>query len=289
MRSVPVQGRRNRGTGEVIVLALTCLLALSLNGTRAFAGEGTESSLAVVEAPARPDHAKVAVAVSAGETAVYQTNGRILPQELRVTMDESVDIVSGEYQGWGYGHGRYSAGELRGDLYVVRHGGEERGMVTGDVRATMHASGDKGAAWFVDWLKARPEAGRRVALAPVARQAGETVRHEDVMLLIFRDMKLAAGSASPYEQTSTLLLLPSVDGRPHNMGRWKGAGLEFGTYREGAESGLVWFYLGNRPGIGISAGPERFGVRHGPHASPLPLQLSGPLRKGGAARMLVFP
>lgn len=289
MQSIPLRRGRTRIAARAVVLALTCLLALSLNGVGAFADGGSETPLAVVDAPERPDHAKVAVAVTAGESVLYQTDGRILPRELRVTMDETVEIVSGEYQGWGYGQGRYAAGERRGDLYVVRHRGEERGMVTGDVRATIHAGGDKGSAWFVDWLDARPEAGRRVALVPVARQEGETARHEDVMLLIFRNMQLAAGGASPYEQTSTLLLLPSADGRPHGMRRWKGTGLEFGTYREGADAGLVWFYLGKRAGTGVSAGPERLGVRHGPHTSPLPLQLSGSLRKGGAARMIALP
>ena len=66
----------------------------------------------------------------------------------------------------------------------------------------------------------------------------------------------------PYEQVTTVLLLPAPDGNIHRARKFKGGGLEFGIYQAGMESGTVWSFIDNTE-IVDPFDKKRFGTRDG--------------------------
>ena len=70
-------------------------------------------------------------------------------------------------------------------------------------------------------------------------------------------------STNGYSQETTVLLLPAPDGNAHNVRKFKGGGLEFGTYQAGTQGGTLWSFLDNTELVDPPFNQKRYGTRDG--------------------------
>ena len=89
---------------------------------------------------------------------------------------------------------------------------------------------------------------------------GKTTEHYNIWMPVLPSFML---SASGYSQATTVLLLPAPDGDPHNARKYKGGGLEFGTYQSDADSGTLWSFLDNTELVDPPFNQKRYGTRDG--------------------------
>ena len=108
----------------------------------------------------------------------------------------------------------------------------------------------------------------KVDLAFVSYKPGKQSTIDEVWMPVLQGYKLSTeiGSAGyyvgPYEQQTTVLMLPAPDGKLRSSKQYKGGGLEFGTYEAGMESGNVWSFIDNSKMVDPFT-EKRYGIRDG--------------------------
>ncbi len=251
---------KNKIWGLMIILSC-CLVSVS------FAGE-TQFNLT---APYSPTAEKTWVDVSIeknGHLEFLAVNSQ--PQgKVSMKLIEKVTILSGDYAGWGYAYSEYKYGNLKGAIYFVFHHDQWQGMLSGDLVGVAQQS--NGLEGFMTWRLAKvngADSQGTVELAFVSYNPGKQSTIEDVWMpvqtgyTLSTDVDSTGHYSGPYEQQTTVLLLPAPDGNLHHSKKFKGGGLEFGTYQADMESGTVWSFIDNTE----AADPfnkKRFGIRDG--------------------------
>jgi hypothetical protein len=174
---------------------------------------------------------------------------------------EKVTLLSGDYAGWGYALIEYKAANVKGSFYYVFHNAEGRGMLTGDVVGV--AQQVTGLAGDMTWRVAILEGTETQAIVNLSfknYKPGKTTEHRNIWMPVLPGFTL---SADGYSQATTVLLLPAPDGNPHNARKYKGGGLEFGTYQAGTGSGTLWSFLDNTETVDPPFNQKRYGTRDG--------------------------
>ena len=185
-----------------------------------------------------------------------QLNGTI-----NMRLVESLTLDSGDYAGWGYAFVEYNIGKLKGTIYFVFNNDEYRGMLSGDILgvAEQTAGLQSDMTWKISSIEGT-DVQATVNIAYVSYKAGKTTMHEDVWMPVLPGFTL---SANDYSQTTTVLLLPAPDGNPHHVRKFKGIGLEFGTYETGTGKGILWALLDNTEMVDPPFNQRRYGTRDG--------------------------
>lgn len=244
----------------VLIILCGCLLSIAH-------GQETSFSLNALDQPA-PMHTRVDVSVEKNGLLTLQGQG-VLQGQVTLRLQEKVTLLSGDYAGWGYAYCEYKTGNLKGTVYFVFHHDQWRGMLSGDVVGVAQQSSN--LEGDMTWRVAKLGSANNQTvynLAFVSHDRGKQSIIEDVWLPVFLGYKLTTGYDStgqyvgPYEQETTLLLLPAPDGNLHNSRKFKGGGLEFGTYEAGMESGTVWSFIDNTKRVD-PFGRKRYGTRDG--------------------------
>jgi len=182
---------------------------------------------------------------------------------------EKVTILSGAYAGWGYAYSEYKYGNLKGAIYFVFHYDQWQGMLSGDLVGVAQQS--NGLEGFMTWRLAKvngADSQGTVELAFVSYKPGKQSTVEDVWMpvqtgyTLSTDVDSTGHYSGPYEQQTTVLLLPAPDGNLHHSKKFKGGGLEFGTYETDIGSGSLWSFIDNTENID-PFNKKRFGIRDG--------------------------
>jgi hypothetical protein len=176
-------------------------------------------------------------------------------------VSEKVTLLSGDYAGWGYALIDYKAGKVKGSLYYVFHNNEGRGMLSGDVVgvAQQMTGLEKDMTWRVAALEGI-ETQVTINLTFTGYKPGRTTEHYHVWMPVLPSFTL---STNGYRQATTVLLLRAPDGNLHNVRKFKGGGLEFGTYQAGTQSGTLWSFLDNTVLVDPPFIQRRYGTRDG--------------------------
>jgi len=251
---------KNKICGLMIILSC-CLVSVS------FAGE-TQFNLT---APYSPTAEKTWVEVSVeknGHLEFLAVNSQ--PQgKVSMKLIEKVTILSGAYAGWGYAYSEYKYGSLKGAIYFVFHYDQWQGMLSGDLVGVAQQS--NGLEGFMTWRLAKvngADSQGTVELAFVSYKPGKQSIVEDVWMPVQTGYTLSTDVDStglytgPYEQQTTILMLPAPDGNIHSSKQYKGCGLEFGTYEAGMDSGTVWSFIDNTKNVD-PFNEKRYGTRDG--------------------------
>ena len=182
---------------------------------------------------------------------------------------EKVTILSGAYAGWGYAYSEYKYGSLKGAIYFVFHYDQWQGMLSGDLVGVAQQS--NGLEGFMTWRLAKvngAESQGTIDLAFVSYKPGKQSTVKDVWMpvqsgyTLSTDVDSTGHYSGPYEQQTTVLLLPAPDGNLHRSKQYKGCGLEFGTYEAGMDSGTVWYFIDNTKMVD-PFNEKRYGTRDG--------------------------
>jgi len=182
---------------------------------------------------------------------------------------EKVTILSGDYAGWGYAYAEYKYGNLKGTIYFVFQHDQWQGMLSGDLVGVAQQS--NGLEGFMTWRLAKvngADSQGTVELAFVSYKPGKQSIVEDVWMPVQTGYTLSTDVDStglytgPYEQQTTILMLPAPDGNIHSSKQYKGCGLEFGTYEAGMDSGTVWSFIDNTKNVD-PFNEKRYGTRDG--------------------------
>ena len=256
------KGRMMKNTILGLMIILSCCFV-----SASFAGE-TQFNFA---APGHLTVEKTWVEVSIeknGHLEFLAVNSQ--PQgKVSMKLIEKVTILSGAYAGWGYAYAEYKYGSLKGAIYFVFQHDQWQGMLSGDLVGVAQQS--NGLQGFMTWRLAKingADSQGTVELAFVSYKPGKQSTIEDVWMPVQTDYTLSTDVDStghysgPYEQQTTVLLLPAPDGNLHHSRKFKGGGLEFGTYQADMESGSIWSFIDNTE----AADPfnkKRFGIRDG--------------------------
>lgn len=225
----------------------------------AFAQE-TNFNLAAPDKPTL-EHSRVDVSIEKNGLLNFQAENSPLQGKISMRIIEKVTLLSGDYSGWGYAHIQYKAGKLKGSIYYVFHNDEGRGMLSGDVVGV--AQQPTGLEGDMIWKVATLEgAGTQVTvnLAFTSYKPGKKTLHQDIWMPVLPGFTL---SANGYSQSTTVLLLPAPDGNLHNARKFKGGGLEFGTYQTGSQGGTLWSFLDNTQLVDPPFIQRRYGTRDG--------------------------
>jgi len=219
--------------------------------------------------PDRPDivHTDVNVSIEKNGLLTFQADSSLFQGKITMKVTEKVTLISGDYAGWGYAHIEYKAGNMQGSLYYVFHNDEGRGMLSGDVvGVAQQGTGLEGdMTWRVTSFGGTDTQGT-INLTFDSFKHGKTTEYYNIWMPVVPDFTL---SANGYSQTTTVLLLPAPDGNPHNVRKFKGSGLEFGTYQAGTESGTLWSFLDNTELVDPQYIQRRYGTRDGVLAGTL--------------------
>ena len=251
---------KNKIWGLMIILSC-CFVSLS------FAQE-TNFNLT---APASPTAEKTWVEVSIEKNGhlEFQAVGSLLQGKVRMKLIEKVTVLSGDYAGWGYAYSEYKVGNLKGTIYFVFHHNQWQGMLSGDVVGVAQQS--NGPEGDMTWRVAnvgRASTQDTVTLAFDSYKPGKQAIIKDVWMPVLSSLKLSTNIDStghyrgPYEQETTILLLPAPDGKLRRARKFKGGGLEFGTYQAGMDSGTLWSFIDNTETVD-PFNKKRFGTRDG--------------------------
>ena len=203
----------------------------------------------------------VNVSIEKNGILTFQADNPLLQGEVSMKVTEKLTLLSGDYAGWGYALIEYNAGKLKGSLYYVFHNDEARGMLTGDIIgvAQQGAGLEEDMTWRVATLNGT-ETQVTINLTFNNYKPGKTSEHYNIWMPVLPSFTL---SANGYSQETTLLLLPAPDGNPHNARKFKGGGLEFGTYQSGAQGGTFWSFLDNTETVDPPFIQKRYGTRDG--------------------------
>lgn len=190
----------------------------------------------------------------------FQAGNSLLEGEISLKVTEKVTLLSGDYAGWGYAHIEYKAGKLKGSIFYVFNNNEGRGMLIGDLVgvARQKAGLESDMTWNISSLEGE-NIQANIDLAFAGYKAGKLSRHEDVWVPVLSGYELTTDG---YSQTTTVLLLPAPNGNPHHVRKFKGCGLEFGTYDFGTHSGSVWSFVDNTETVEPFS-QRRYGTRDG--------------------------
>lgn len=251
---------KNKIWGLIIILCC-CFVSAS------FAGE-TQFKLA---APERPTVEKTWVEVSIEKNGhiEFQAAGSLLQGTVKMKVIEKVTILSGDYTGWGYAYSQYKIGNQKGVVYFVFHHNEWQGMLSGDVVGVAQQS--NGPEGDMTWRVAKVGTAsyqETVSLAFESYTPGKQATIQDVWMPVIPSFTLSTDFDStghytgPYQQETTVLLLPAPDGNIRRAKKFKGGGLEFGTYKAGMENGTVWSFIDNTKMVD-PFDKKRYGTRDG--------------------------
>jgi hypothetical protein len=231
-------------------------------------GEETNFTLA---APGQPVlvQTRVDVSIENNGQLTLQAHGTRLKGKVTVQLQEKVTLLSGDYAGWGYAYSEYKVGNLKGAIYFVFHHNEWQGMVSGDVVGVAQQSNslEGDMTWRVAKV-GRASTQTTVNLAFDSYNPGKQAIIQDVWMPVLPNFTLSTAFDSTgqyigsYEQETTVLLLPAPDGNLHRARKFKGGGLEFGTYEAGMNSGTIWSFIDNTE-IADPFNKKRFGTRDG--------------------------
>jgi len=223
---------------------------------------------------AAPDHpalvqTRVDLSIEKNGLLTFQAENSPLQGEISMKVNEKVTLLSGDYAGWGYAHIQYKAGKLKGSIYYVFHNDEGRGMLSGDVvGVTQQATGLEGdMVWRVADLEGT-STQVTINLTFNSYKPGKKILHQDIWMPVLPNFTLSANGDSTgqyvgsYQQETTVLLLPAPDGNAHNVRKFKGGGLEFGTYQAGTQGGTLWSFLDNTE-LADPFSLRRYGTRDG--------------------------
>ena len=238
--------------GLVIILCC-CFVSVS------FAQE-TNFNLTAPDSPALVQ-TRVDVSIEKNGLLTFQADNPLLQGKITMRVVEKVTLLSGDYAGWGYAYLEYNAGKFAGSLYYVFHNDEGRGMLSGDViGVAQQLTGlENDMTWRIATLEGT-ETQSTVNLAFNSYKPGKTTEHYNIWMPVLPDFSL---SGNDYNQSTTVLLLPAPDGDPHNARKYKGGGLEFGTYQSGTGSGTLWSFLDNTELVDPPFNQKRYGTRDG--------------------------
>ena len=216
-----------------------------------------------IDAPDQPTlvHSDVDVSIEKNGLLTFQADNPLLQGKITMRVVEKVTLLSGDYAGWGYAYLEYNAGKLAGSLYYVFHNDEGRGMLTGDiVGVAQQLTGiENDMTWKVATLEGT-DAQVNVNLTFNSYKPGKITQYNNIWMPVLPSFTL---SANDYNQSTTVLLLPAPDGDPHNARKFKGGGLEFGTYQSGTGSGTLWSFLDNTELVDPPYIQKRYGTRVG--------------------------
>ena len=214
-------------------------------------------------APDRPTliHTRVDVSIEKNGHLEFQADNSLLQGKINMKLIEKVTLLSGEYAGWGYALIQYKAGKLKGSIYIVFNNAEGRGMLSGDVvGVAQQVTGlQSDMIWKVADLEGTSIQGT-IDLAFKNYKPGKKTKHLNVWMPVLPNFTL---STNGYIQETTLLLLPAPDGNAHNVKKFKGGGLEFGTYQAGTQGGTLWSFLDNTELVDPPFNQRRYGTRDG--------------------------
>jgi len=243
---------KNKIWGLVIILCC-CFVSVSF-------AQGTNFTLAAPDSPTLVQ-TRVDVSIEKNSFLTFQADNPLLQGKITMRVIEKVTLLSGDYAGWGYAYLEYSAGNLTGNLYYVFHNDHGGGMLSGDVvGVAQQLTGlQNDMAWKVAILEGT-DTQTTIDLAFDSYKPGKIDRFQDIWMPVLPDFSL---SGNDYSQSATVLLLPAPDGDPHNVRKFKGGGLEFGTYQSGAQSGTVWSFLDNTELVDPPFNQKRYGARDG--------------------------
>jgi hypothetical protein len=223
---------------------------------------------------AGPDHpnliqTRVDVSIEKNGILTFLADNSLLQEKITMTVSEKITLLSGDYAGWGYAHIEYNAGKLKGRIYYVFHEDEGRGMLSGDVIGIVQQA--TGLHGDMIWRIAKLDgASTQVSINLLidSYKPGKKTLYQDIWMPVLPSFKLSAvGDNSgeyigPYDQVTTVLLLPAPDGSVHNVKKFKGGGLEFGSYQAGDQTGTVWSFLDNTE-MADPFSQRRYGTRDG--------------------------
>ena len=231
-------------------------------------GDETNFTLVAPDSPALLQ-TRVDVSVENNGQLTLQAHGTRLKGKVTMRLREKVTLLSGDYAGWGYAYSEYKVGNLKGVVYFVFHHDEWQGMLSGDVVGVAQQS--TGLEGDMTWRVAK--VGRASTQATVnltfdSYNPGKQSTIRDVWMPVLPGFKLSTNNDSAgqyigsYEQETTVLLLPAPDGNIHRARKFKGGGLEFGTYEAGMDSGTLWSFIDNTENVD-PFNKKRFGTRDG--------------------------
>lgn len=205
-------------------------------------------------------HTDVDVSIEKNGLLAFQADNALLQGKITMKLTEKVSFLTGDYAGWGYAHLQYKMGRLQGSIYYVFNDNEGRGMITGDVVGV--ARQVNGLQSEMIWRVAELYGKENLATVKLTfdhAKPGKKTLHQNIWMPVLPDFTL---SADGYSQATTVLLLPAPDGNPHNVRKYTGGGLEFGTYQAGIESGTLWSFLDNTD-LTDPFSQRRYGTRDG--------------------------
>lgn len=212
---------------------------------------------------------RIDVSIEKNGQLILQAHGPLMQGEVTVQLQEKVTLLSGDYAGWGYAYSEYKLGNLKGAIYFVFHDSEWRGMLSGDVIGVTQQS--RGLESEMTWRVANvggSSTQATISLTFDSYKPGNQSTIQDVWMPVLPGFTLSSVFAStgqykgPYEQETTVLLLPAPEGNMHSAKNFKGGGLEFGTYEAGMERGTLWSFIDNTE-IADPLNKKRFGTRDG--------------------------
>ena len=216
-----------------------------------------------LDAPDQPTlvHRDVDVSIEKNGLLTFQADNPLLQGKVTMRVVEKVILLSGAYAGWGYAYLEYNAGKLAGSLYYVFHNDEGRGMLTGDIfGVAQQLTGiENDMTWKVATLEGT-DTHATIDLTFDSYKPGKVDQFQDIWMPVVPSFTL---SSSGYSQETSILLLPAPDGDPHNARKYKGGGLEFGTYQSDADSGTLWSFLDNTELVDPPFIQKRYGTRDG--------------------------
>lgn len=232
--------------------------------------QGQETNFSLV-GPEQPElvQTKVDVSIEKNGKLTFMANGTQLSGKMTMRLREKVTLLSGDYAGWGYAYSEYKVGKFQGAVYFVFHNNQWRGMLSGDVVGVAQQS--TGPAGDMTWRVAKVAGGSTQAtvnLAFAGYEPGKKTVIEKVWMPVLPGFKLTTANAGTgqyagaYEQETTVLLLPAPDGNIHRAKKFKGGGLEFGSYKADFGSGSLWSFIDNTEFVDPFM-KKRFGTRDG--------------------------
>jgi hypothetical protein len=225
---------------------------------------GQETNFTFAAPPALPEleSTRVDLSIEKNGTLQFQADGSLLQGKVNMRVTEKLTLLSGDYKGWGYAHIDYKVGKLQGSIYYVFHNDEGRGMLSGDVVGVAQQEG-----WMenMTWRVATLDGTNTPATLDLifdSYNPGKTTLHQDIWMPVLPGFRLSTDDGSNYEQETTVLLLPAPDGRLQHSRKFKGGGLEFGTYQAAEGIGTLWSFLDNTELVD-PFNQRRFGTRDG--------------------------
>ncbi len=220
----------------LLIIYWCCFVSVSF-------GQETNFTLA---SPDLPDLVQTRVDVSIEKNGIlrFHADDPLLQGKINMKVNEKVTLLSGDYEGWGYAHINYKVGKLQGSIYYVFHNDEGRGMLSGDMGGV--AQQEAGMMDDMIWeVAALDGTSTQVNLIFDSYKPGQTSLHQDIWMPVLPGFTLSKDDDSNYEQVTTVLLLPAPDGKLQHSRKFKGGGLEFGTYQTGDGGGTLWSFLDN--------------------------------------------